>query len=719
LNTIQLEDIKSINTIKGAISFLKDYYPLNDKINQALEFAIEAHKEQFRKSGEPYIVHPILVSAITAYFSNDESMVIAALLHDVVEDTEISLDTISNKFGKDVAHIVDGLTKIIEIREHELAPSSSDNAKLLSSALTFRKMLVASIDDVRVLVVKLCDRIHNMLTLDALKEEKQKRISEETIVVYAPIAHRLGISTIKNILEDLSFSYLYKDEYQKIDLYLKEYEQKIQLTLNRFLSDTKTILEQHGFLDNDIQIFSRIKHNYSIYLKTQRKGVNIDEVLDLYAIRILVKDPIDCYKVLGIIHTSYKPLIARFKDYISMPKENGYQTIHTTVFSNSKIFEVQIRTFDMHDIAEFGIAAHWKYKSGGNNSKAPSLDWLEELASNDVNPEEFYSDAKQDLFSEDILVYSPKGDIFTLPRGATAFDFAYNIHTDVGNHAVEAIINKVNKPLLSPLKGGDIVSIVTKNHIIPRCTWSDMVKTTKAKKSIKILCHNRLNNIDDLTSKNIINTIFSRYKSSVLDCFDDLNPKNLKKLVYNLEHLKYIKKTIQKYIRDKDGLIARFKIQNLTLKKIQFDNVLVYSNFSINQVSFDHCCHPKFGDDIVALKEQKDIVIHHKMCETAYKKIKKHHQMLYCDWVKDKFYSYKMVVSLPNVRGELARLLTYLSVDHEATILSVEYGKDKYASNQYCTIDFEIKNDNKEKVKSFCETKVKVIEFYLAADAYK
>jgi len=719
LNNILLEDLKSINTTEGAKKLLQDHFPLNDKINKALEFSIEAHKEQFRKSGEPYIVHPILVSAITAYFSNDESMVIAALLHDVVEDTDITLETISDEFGKDVAHIVDGLTKIIEIREHELAPSSSDNSKLLSSALTFRKMLVASIDDVRVLVVKLCDRIHNMLTLDALKSEKQRRISEETLVVYAPIAHRLGISTIKNILEDLSFSYLYPEEYKKIDLYLQEYEQKIQLTLNRFLSDTKTILEKHGFLDSDIKIFSRIKHNYSIYLKTQRKGVSIDEVLDLYAIRILVKDPIDCYKVLGIIHTSYKPLIARFKDYISMPKENGYQTIHTTVFSNSKIFEVQIRTFDMHDIAEFGIAAHWKYKSGGNTSKAPSLDWLEELASNDVNPEEFYSDAKQDLFSEDILVYSPKGDIFTLPRGATAFDFAYNIHTDVGNHAVEAIINKIKKPLLSQLKSGDIVSIVTKNHIIPRCTWADMVKTTKAKKSIKTLCHNRLNNIDDLTSKNIINTIFSRYKDSVLDCFEDLKVKNLKKIVYNLEHLKYIKKTIQKYIREKDGLIARFKIQNLTLKKIQFDNVLVYSNFSINRVSFDHCCHPKFGDDIVALKDQKDVTIHHKMCETAYKKIKKNHQMLFCSWVKDKFYSYKMVVSLPNTRGELARLLTYLSVDHEATILSVEYGKDKYATNQYCTIDFEIKNDDKEKVKAFCETKVKVIEFYLASDAYK
>jgi GTP pyrophosphokinase len=246
-----------------------------------------------------------------------------------------------------------------------------------------------------------------------------------------------------------------------------------------------------------------------------------------------------------------------------------------------------------------------------------------------------------------------------------------------------------------------------------------MVKTTKAKKSIKILCHNRLKHIDELSSHNIINTVFSRYKDSIMSNIDGLELKNLSKIVYNLDHFKQSQNKIKKYIRDTDGFIARLKIQSLNLKKIQFDNVLIYSNFNINSVSFDHCCHPKFGDDIVALKENKDVIIHHKMCETAYKKIKKNSQMLYCDWVKDKFYKYKMVVSLPNIRGELARLLTYLSVDHEATILLVDYGKDIYAANQYCTIDFEIKDDNKEKVKSFIEQKVKIIEFYLSIDAYK
>ena len=713
-----LRTIKSINTVEGAIDFLKSNFDFTESVEKALNYSIESHKTQFRKSGEPYVVHPILVSVITAHYSNDEHMVISALLHDVVEDTDASITDIEEEFGVDVACIVDGLTKIVEIREHELS-ASGDEKKLLSSALTFRKMLIASIKDVRIMVVKLCDRLHNMLTLEALPSVKQRKISEETLVVYAPIAHRLGISTIKNVLEDLSFSFLFPDEYSKIDKHIKEYQQKTQLNLNHFLSNTKMLLEQNGFLDNDIKIYSRVKHYYSIYLKMQRKGVSIDEVLDLYAIRILVKEPLDCYSVLGMIHINHKPLVARFKDYISVPKENGYQTVHTTIFSNSKIYEVQIRTFDMHDIAEYGVAAHWKYKNGGNTSKGPNLDWLHSLASNDENVEEFYNDAKQDLYSEDIVVYSPKGEIFTLPRGATAYDFAYNIHTDVGNKAIQANINKIKKPLLTQLKSGDIVSIQTGDNVIPRCTWQDMVKTTKAIKSIKSLCHSRLNNIDQLTSKNIINTIFSRYKNSILDEIYDLNLPNLQKIVYNLDHLKHMKKMLLDHVRQKDGLIARFKIKTLNLKRIQFDNVLVYSNFSINSVSFDHCCHPKFGDDIVALKESKDVVVHHKMCESAYKKIKEQQQMLFCDWVKDKFYKYKMVVSIPSVRGEIAKLLKHLSVDHEATILFIEYGKDKYAAQQYCSIDFEIKNDNKQEVRELIEQKAKVIEFYLNIDAYK
>ena len=373
LSQVDIEKIKHLHDVDSALSYLFLQIPHNATLQKALDFAIQAHKEQFRKSGEPYIVHPILVASVTAAITNDETMVVAALLHDVVEDTSISLEEIENLFGKDVAHLVSGLTKIDTIRDSELIPSSS-NEKLVVSALSFRKMLLASIEDVRVLVVKLCDRLHNMLTLDALPPHKQKRIAEETLVVYAPIAHRLGISFLKNILEDLSFGYLFPEEKHRIDNYLDKNYHAIEMRLSEFKDSVSKILLQNGFCEDDFEILSRIKHKYSIYLKMQRKGVSIDEVLDLLAVRIITKEPIRCYDALGLIHLHFRPLASRFKDYIAVAKDNGYQTIHTTVFHNTAIFEVQIRTYEMHRTAELGVAAHWKYKSGGNNIK---LDWLD------------------------------------------------------------------------------------------------------------------------------------------------------------------------------------------------------------------------------------------------------------------------------------------------------------------------------------------------------
>lgn len=706
--------IKSINSIGRAIDELKSHINFDSDLQKALDFCIRAHEGQFRKSGEPYVVHPILVAAITAHISNDKAMVISALLHDVVEDTNYDLEYIEQEYDKDIAHIVDGMTKIVELREHELSPSSS-NEKLLTSALTFRKMLIASIDDVRVLVVKLCDRLHNMLTLEALTKSKQLRIAEETLVVYAPIAHRLGISTLKNHLEDLCFYYLYPNEYKKVDDYVKKHQQMIQVTFNKFISKTKDLIEKNGYNSNDFKIISRIKHYYSIFLKMQRKGVNIDEVLDLLAIRILVKSDIDCYKILGFIHLEYKPLIARFKDYISTPKENGYQTLHTTVFHNSKIYEVQIRTFDMHKVAEYGVAAHWKYKNGNKAQATPNMNWLHSLEFSNENVEEFYHDAKLDLFSEDIVVYSPKGDTFTMPRGSTAFDYAYQIHSDVGNRAVECYINKVKKPLLTELRSSDIISIKTTDHPIPRCTWIDMVKTTRAKKSIKLLCTSRVREIDEMSGRNIVNTIFSRYNKNVL-ANHEVNA--LYKIPNILDFTKHIKRKIEKDIRNKKGFVARLKMQALTLKKQKFENILINSNFSINSVLFDHCCHPKFGDAIVAIKDGGKVVIHHKMCDHAYQKIKNGSQMVYCEWIKDRLYQYKTVVSLPNVKGELAKLLTFLST-HDVNVIFIEYGKDKYSHIQYCDIEFEVNEEDKEKVKHMLEKKVKLIEFISKDDAYK
>ncbi len=706
-----IEKVRHINTINGAIAELKSQIELTPKLKEIIDFTILAHEKQFRKSGEPYAVHPLLVASITAHFSADEPIVAAALLHDVVEDTKYDLDYVKNNWGEDIAYIVDGLTKIDEIREHELLPSTS-NKKLITSALSFRKMLIASIDDPRVLVVKLCDRLHNMLTLKALPSNKQFRIAEETLVVYVPIAHRLGISTIKNELEDLAFFYIYPEEYKKIDDFMKEHQQSIQVGFNQFLSSTKILLEKNGYDDSKIKIYSRVKHYYSIYMKMQRKGVNIEEVLDLMAIRILVDREIDCYKVLGYIHLKYNPLIARFKDYVAIPKENGYQTIHTTVFYNSKIHEVQIRTNDMHKVAEYGIAAHWKYKSGVKHS--PNLNWLKALEYSNENIEEFYSEAKEDLYSEDMVIYSPKGDTFTLPRNSTAYDYAYMIHTDVGNRAIDCFINKVRKPLLTELQSSDIVSINTTDHNIPRCSWIDMVRTNRAKKQIKILCTQREKELNEQSGKNILNTVFSKYKPFITN---DYKVDSIYRIPLVLDFFKHTKKTLDKKIQENMNFVARFKMHSTNIKEYKFENILIYSNFSIASISFEHCCHPKFGDEIVAFKELNKAIIHHKMCDKAYKKIKAEKDMLFCSWIENKLYQYKMVVSLPNTKGELAKLLTYMS-QYKCYILSINFGREKHSYVQYCDIEFEIDKKNRDEVKKLIEMRVKVIDFFSKKDAY-
>lgn len=708
-----IKEIQQINNVEDAINKLKTETEITPKLNEIINFIIVAHEGQYRKSGEPYCVHPILVACITAHFSKDEAIIATALLHDVVEDTSYTLDYVRETWGNDIAHMVDGLTKIVEIREHEFISSNeTTDAKIISSALTFRKMLIASIDDVRVLVVKLCDRLHNMLTLSVLPPNKQKRIAEETLVVYVPIANRLGISHLKNALEDLAFYYIYPNEYKKIDAFLKEQEHAMQLTFNNFISTTKNLLEKNGFDLNKIKIYSRIKHHYSIYLKMQRKGISIDEVLDLFAIRILVENDIDCYKVLGFMHLEFKPLISRFKDYVATPKENGYQTIHTTVFYNSKIYEIQIRSFEMNKIAEFGIAAHWKYKSGAKNTT--TLNWLKSLEFSNENIEEFYEETKDNLHHEEIIVYSPKGEVYMLPVGSTAYDFAFAVHTNIGKKAISCNINKIKKPLLTVLKSTDIVQIEICDEPIVRCSWIDMVRTSRAKKQIKLMCTHRQKEIDELSGKNIINTVFSRYYEDVTKLY---HIDSMYKIPTVLDFFKHSKQIIEKNIIRDTGLMTRFKILTSKIKEYRFDNMLIYSNFSISSVSFDHCCHPKFGDDIVAFKNGNEAIIHHKMCDKAYDKIKANQQMLFCKWTKDSVYQYKMVISIPNTKGELAKVLTYMA-ENDFYILGIEFGRQKHSYIQYCDIEFEINRSNIDEVKKIIEKKVKIIEFFSKKDAY-
>ncbi len=696
-----LEKIKKIKTIKEAFSLL--LFQINTpKIEKALNFAIKAHEGQKRKSGEDYVVHPILVAIITSFFNKDEDMVTAAVLHDIVEDTPYTIEYIKKEFGDSIANLVEGLTKIVEIRGSSLIPSYS-NETLTKSALTFRKMLTISIKDVRVLLIKLCDRLHNMLTLSALPPHKQKRIAEETLVVYVPIAHRLGISKIKNILEDLSFKYLLPEEYNKIDEYIQRHKEEFFLKLNEITQKVENLLLSNGFLKEEFKIKSRIKHYYSTYLKMQRKGISIEEVLDLLAIRIIVQKPIECYEALGLIHLNFRPLISRFKDYVAIPKENGYQTIHTTVYDKNAIIEVQIRTFDMDKNAEFGIAAHWKYKL---NTAIPNIKWLENM-NFDENVNDFYELAKNDLFSEDIVVYTPSFDTITLPRGASALDFAYAIHSDIGNKAIEAIVNKEKVSLLQQLKTGDIIKIITGDEIIPRCSWLNALKTAKAKYEQRKLCRQKEKEINRKLAISILSTIFdlNEIKIKALVKANSLC-ENISKIVDDEVFLKEVIKKITATLK-KRNLIY---LKNTKLKEHIFGNIKILSNKPVNEIRFNYCCHPKFGDKILGILDKKEVEIHHRFCNNAEKKLKK---AVFVKWISNEQNRYFLVVSLQNKKGELAKFISFLTKQN-IFIHSINLGND---SNN-CKIEIEFDKKRYDMIKDKIEKYYNLIEFVSKKDAY-
>ncbi len=718
----QIKLIEGCHDIACATKFLYASTAKTKLIQKALDFTVKSHEGQFRKSGEAYAIHPILVASFVTFLGGDEAMVASALLHDVVEDTCCSIDEIQEEFGGEVAKLVEGLTKIMEIRQDELVPSTS-NESLVKSALSFHKMLLASISDVRVLVIKLCDRLHNMLTIDALSEAKQKRISEETLLVYAPIAHRLGISSVKNKLEDLSFKYVLPSEYEKIDKFISEHKQQLTLRLNHFIDKTKILMMQNGFTDSSFTIHSRIKHYYSIYLKMQRKGISIEEVLDLVAIRVLVKKTLDCYKVLGILHSNFNPLIARFKDYVAIPKENGYQTIHTTLFDKTAIIEAQIRTFDMDNTAELGVAAHWKYKSSGIS---PSLTWLNELdllnAENEEQSsiEEFYEYAKGNLYSEDISVFSPKGDIYTFSRGSIVLDFAYEIHTQVGIRAKEAYVNRQKVPLVTELRNGDVVEIVVGDEIRPRCSWINIVQTPKARSAIRQNCRQKIRDIDAKSAYGILANIFNVSHNKIEEWVENANlSKNISRAAYDLNYLRDCVGNLKKYAQSKKVLFPLLNIDRYKLRKHKFENIVIYSNHKVDGVEFDYCCHPKKDDDILAIKNSTSVIIHHKLCSQASKLVNNEALMSYVRWSNNTLQRYRLIVSIENNRGSLASFLFYLS-RMEIDLSSIELSRSEEGEADYFKLIIELSEKaNAKQIQRKIREKYKLIEFVSLDDAYQ
>ncbi len=447
-------------------------------IKHAYIFAVNAHEGQMRKSGEPYIIHPISVATVLAEQKLPAKVIISGLLHDVVEDTEITMEELAEEFSQEVADIVDGVTKLGNI--HGL---SSDQVK----AANHRKIIMATAKDVRVILVKLADRVHNMSTIKYMNEAKQKVIASETLEVYTPIAHRLGMYRIKWELEDLSFKVLNKEAYDDIANKINMKREMREEVVRKVIEDTTNIIEENNI---DALIKGRSKHIYSIYKKMKSKNLDFDELTDLFAFRIIVNTIPECYSVLGIIHENFKPIPMRFKDYIPTPKHNLYQSIHTTVINEEGFpVEFQIRTKEMDLTAEYGVASHWMYKSDDQSSEVQKLidykiEWLRDLNLSSDNAE-FMSQFKNDVFSNSLIVYTPKGDVIELPVGSTVLDFAFYIHTKVGVRAVSALVNDKVVSLFYKLQIGDVVQVVTSEVSEPSISWIHKVKTARAKEQIK------------------------------------------------------------------------------------------------------------------------------------------------------------------------------------------------------------------------------------------
>ena len=456
------------------------YMPEEDVafVRKALDYAVDAHKEQFRKSGEPYIVHPIQVAGILAGLKLDAVTVACGFLHDVVEDTDITLDELEAEFGHDVRMIVDGVTKLgkVEYKSHEE-----------QLAENHRKMLIAMSKDMRVILVKLADRLHNMRTLKHLRKDKQERISLETMEIYAPLAHRLGISSVKWELEDMAFRYLNEVEFYKITHLMTEKRKEREDLVREVVEKIRDYAAERNLVG---QVYGRPKHIYSIYRKMHDKKKRFDQLYDLIAIRCIMDTPSDVYAMLGYIHELWRPMPGRFKDYIANPKANGYQSIHTTVYGPKGPIEFQIRTKEMHQVAEYGVAAHWAYKRGGNaTASQKELKWINNLIELQVDSGDaktFVDSVKDDIFTERIYVFTPDGSVRELPKDSVPIDFAYEIHTKVGEKATGAKVNGRMVPLTTKLKTGDQVEIITSsNSFGPSRDWVNLVKTHKARNKIR------------------------------------------------------------------------------------------------------------------------------------------------------------------------------------------------------------------------------------------
>lgn len=687
-------------------------------VNKAFDLASEAHKEQKRESGEPYIIHPIDVSIILAELGMDTSTIVAGLLHDVIEDTEYSYEDIKKIFNEEIANLVSGVTKITKMEYKSKEEQQADN---------FRKMLLAMANDIRVIIIKLADRLHNMRTLKYMPKEKQKRISKETLDIYAPLAHRLGISKVKWELEDLCFRYLHEKEYYDLVNQIAEKRVERETYIAKTIEDLYEKLEEAG-IDSDID--GRPKHFYSIYRKMVTKNKSIEQIFDLTAIRILVNSVKDCYEVLGIVHTIYKPIPGRFKDYIAMPKPNMYQSLHTTVIGpQGKTFEIQIRTFEMHKTAEYGIAAHWKYKEGdSNDSKEKSFEnklvWLRDMLEwqkEASDAEEFMEGFKINLFTDEIFLFTPKGVVIDLPNGATPIDFAYRIHTDIGNKCVGAKVNGKIVPLDYKLKTGQIVEILTSNNSKgPNMDWLNIAKSNQAKSKIRAW-FKKAKKEENITKGK--ESFEKEIKKQGVHYADIAKGETYEKFVkrYNINSMEDLYALIGLGVIVASSFISKLKEESLSkdekvkeenLNKAIEENILKNekrkkeNNFGVTvkgednlMVRFAKCCNPVPGDDVLGyITKGRGVSIHRKDCSNLQALIEEDsHKVVDVSWgtAKGVAYMAEIQVKAEDRSGMLSDIMNVIMESK----LSLNALNAKSAKSNLAYVNIKVKIDTIEQLK--------------------
>lgn len=623
-------------------------------VQKALDYATKAHTGQFRKSREPYIIHPIQVAGILAELHMDPHTIAAGFLHDVVEDTEVTLDDLKEEFGNDVAMIVDGVTKLGKIKYRSHEEQLAEN---------HRKMLLAMAQDMRVIMVKLADRLHNMRTLRHLRDDKQRRIARETMEIYAPLADRLGISRIKWELEDLSLRYLNPKQYYRIVHLMQSKREEREEYVAEAVEEIRIATED---LDIYAEIYGRPKHIYSIYRKMVDKKKQFSEIYDLLAIRVIVDSIKDCYAVLGAIHTKWKPMPGRFKDYIAMPKANMYQSIHTTVIGpNGNPVEVQIRTHQMHEVAEFGVAAHWAYKEGHTDKTQPDeltkqVSWFQELLElqdESFDAEDFMESVKGDIFSDKVYVFTPNGDVAELPKGSGPLDFAYHIHTDIGNKTVGAKINGKMVQFDYKLKNGDIVDILTSpNSFGPSRDWLGFVATSKAKNKIKrfFKAQDRDENIEkghemvvktlhemefapkEILTKAKLREVLERFNYQSEDDlfaavgFGEISPVTLANRLTEVERRKKQEAKEKKRVQE---LVNNGPKKETEKMKIRHDGGVMIQGVQNLLIRISHCCNPVPGDDIVGyITKGRGVSIHRRDCPNVQNSPQMKDRLIEVEW---------------------------------------------------------------------------------------